>query len=68
MDPRFHSPLSLNLLHRHGDSWMQLESRPTHDPTEVDPERDWTNGTIYACPVCDEQVLVVPEREESTSG
>jgi hypothetical protein len=68
MDPRLYSPLALNLMHRHGDSWTRLEPRKAHDPADVDPERGWTNGTIYACPTCDEQVLVVPDSAESSTG
>ena len=56
---RFYSN-GLQLEHRHSDgSWERLEHRPqTHDAAEVDPERGWTHGILYACPTCDEQVRV----------
>ena len=48
------------LEHRHSDgSWSPLERRPQHhDAAEHDPERTWTGGQLYACPDCDEQVIV----------
>jgi hypothetical protein len=56
----------LTLRHRHSDgSWSPLEPRPErHDPAELDPERDWPSGQLYACPTCDEQVLVEAPRVE----
>jgi len=50
----------MRLEHRHSDgSWSRLEPRPQHhDSTEHDPERGWTDGQLYACPTCDEQVIV----------
>jgi hypothetical protein len=50
----------MRLEHRHSDgSWNRLEPRPQHhDSTEHDPERDWADGQVYACPVCDELVIV----------
>ena len=56
---------ALRLEHRHSDgSWSPLEPRPSgHDPAELDPERDWAAGRVYACPTCDEQVRVVAASE-----
>ena len=61
----------LRLEHRHSDgSWSELEARPSHhDPADLDPERGWANGKIYACPVCDEQVRVIdPVAEDRATG
>ena len=54
------SEMLLRLEHRHSDgSWSTLEPRPDHhDPAELDPERAWANGRVYACIKCDEQVRV----------
>jgi len=48
------------LQHRHADgSWETLERRPSaHDPAALDPEASWVEGEVYACPSCDEQVVV----------
>jgi hypothetical protein len=60
--------LSYNVMHRHGNDWVKLEQRRAHDPAETDPERDWPNGVVYACPKCDEQVVVIPQDERSPNG
>jgi hypothetical protein len=61
MDPRL-AALTVRLQHRHGDgSWTDLRPRESHDPSSSDPERDWADGRIYACPTCDEQVRVVAD-------
>lgn len=50
--------MSLRMEHRHLDgSWQEFE-RTQHDPAGLDPERQWGNGEIYTCKVCDEQVRV----------
>ncbi len=56
---RFYSS-GVQLEHRHSDgSWERLERRPdAHDVADRDPERDWANGELYACPSCDETVRV----------
>lgn len=50
----------MRLEHRHSDgSWSRLERQPQHhDPVDHDPERAWADGELYACPTCDEQVIV----------
>jgi hypothetical protein len=59
MDQGRMAELLLQLKHRHSDgSWGTLERRPPHDPAELDPEIGWADGTLYACRVCDEQVVV----------
>jgi hypothetical protein len=53
--------LTLRVQHRHSDgSWGSLEPQPSsaHDPADLDPERDWSNTTLFRCKTCDEQVLV----------
>jgi hypothetical protein len=52
--------IMLRLEHRHSDgSWSQLEAPANfHDPSQLDPERSWATGRIYACPKCAEQVRV----------
>jgi hypothetical protein len=51
----------LRLEHRHADgTWGRLEARPDHTATDHDPERDWEEGRVYACPTCDEMVRVGP--------
>ena len=61
----------LSLRHRHNEgSWSRLEPRPVHhDAAEHDPERDGPSGQLYACPTCDEQVIVdVPAYEDPHGG
>jgi hypothetical protein len=60
--------LDLRVMHRHGDEWVRLERSPGHDPAESDPERGWGKGTIFRCPSCAEEVLVVPEDERLPNG
>ena len=48
----------LVLDHRHSDgSWARLEQVPD-DAADHDQERDWRNGVLYECTVCDERVRV----------
>lgn len=48
----------LVLEHRHADgTWAALEQVPD-DSADHDPERDWREGVVFACTVCDEQVRV----------
>ena len=50
----------MTLHHRHSDgTWSPLEPRPSpHDAAELDPERSWPSGQLFACTTCDEQVVV----------
>ena len=62
---RLHIELDLRLQHRHADgSWGELAPVEPHDAAELDPEREWANGRIYACTTCDEMVRVKPAEEE----
>jgi hypothetical protein len=62
---RLHTELDLRVQHRHSDgSWGNFAPREPHSPAEVDPERTWANGRIWACSTCDEKVLVAPVDEE----
>ncbi len=60
MDQARFSEALMRVEHRHSDgSWSPLERRPQHhDSAEHDPERTWANTQLYACPACDEQVIV----------
>ena len=54
------SLVELQLQHRHNDgSWSELE-RVDHDVTAHDPEREWADGVLYRCPVCEEEVRIKP--------
>ena len=60
--------LSLRLEHRHDDgSWATLERTP-HDAAEHDPERAWSNGQIFSCMKCDEQVRISLPDDEPVAG
>jgi len=62
---RLHMELDLRLQHQHADgSWGTLEPIEPHDAAELDPERGWANGRIYACQTCDEKVRVTPIEAE----
>ncbi len=42
--------LLLDVQHRHSDgSWGTLEPETSHDPSENDPEREWSNSTLFRC-------------------
>jgi hypothetical protein len=57
--------LDLRMQHQHADgSWGTLVSREPHSPSELDPERGWADGRLYACTTCDELVRVKPGDEE----
>jgi len=60
--------VAYQVMHRHGSEWVRLEARQPHDPAAADPEREWSTGTVYACPRCDEQVMVVPETGRQQDG
>jgi hypothetical protein len=67
MDQRLMAEVNLRLQHLHSDgTWNTLERRPQHhDPADHDPERAWAEGQLFACPSCDEQVIVrSPSGEE----
>ncbi|HSK53454.1 MAG TPA: hypothetical protein VLA44_11910 [Clostridia bacterium] len=50
----------ISLQHRHADgTWSTLEPAH-HDPAQHDPERDWSQGAIFVCKVCEEEVRVAP--------
>ncbi|MFL5779483.1 MAG: hypothetical protein ACJ761_11170 [Chloroflexota bacterium] len=58
---------NLRLQHRHGDgSWGEFKPARDHAPSQHDPERQWSKGTIYACAQCQEEMLVVHDREQPT--
>jgi hypothetical protein len=58
---RLHIELDLRVQHRHTDgSWGTFEPREPHSPSQVDQERDWGQGRIYACTTCDERVRITP--------
>ena len=62
---RLHMELDLRLQHQHADgSWGTLVPIEPHDSAELDPERTWKNGRIYACTSCDEKVRVAPVADE----
>jgi hypothetical protein len=53
------------MQHQHNDgSWGNLEPRAPHSPAELDPEREWATGVIYACTRCDEVVRVVQQEDD----
>lgn len=59
--------LQLHIQHQHSDgSWEDLEPRP-HSPADLDPEREWADGMIYACTKCDEPVRVAYRAEDETA-
>jgi len=59
--------LQLHIQHQHSDgSWEDLEPRP-QSSADHDPEREWANGTIYACKRCDELVRVRLDEEDETA-
>ncbi len=61
---RLHTELDFRLQHRHGDgSWGTFVPEP-HSPSEVDPERRWANGRIYACTSCPDKVIIAPVDDE----
>ena len=62
---RLHMELDLRLQHRHGDgAWGTFEPVEPHSPAELDSERQWPNGRLYACTSCDDKVRVTPVEEE----
>jgi hypothetical protein len=52
--------LTLSVQHQHEDgSWGSFEPAPPHHaPAAHDEEREWANGTLYRCTVCDEEVVL----------
>jgi hypothetical protein len=59
--------LQLHIQHQHSDgSWEDLEPRP-RSSADHDPEREWAEGTIYACNRCDELVRVRLDEAEETA-
>ena len=56
----------LRVEHLHGDRWVRLEPSPDHDSAERDPERGWSQGRIYSCPECTEQIRVDLDRDART--
>ena len=60
----------LRLQHHHADgSWFDLAPEPVHhDPAAHDPERDWSEGTIYRCDCGEEVRVVVPEDANEPSS
>jgi hypothetical protein len=59
--------LQLHIQHQHADgSWENLEPRP-NSPADSDPEREWANGTLFACTKCDELVRVAYSEVEETA-
>ena len=56
--------LMLDVQHRHSDgSWGRLEPEASHDPSEKDPEREWSNSTLFRCKTCAEEVRIRPITE-----
>lgn len=65
MDGLRYEELRLRMQHQHNDgSWGNLEPRAPHSPAELDPEREWATGVIYACTRCDEVVRVVQQEDD----
>ena len=61
--------LLLDVQHRHSDgSWGTLEPEASHDPTEDDPERGWSNSTLFRCKTCEEEVRIRPINEPGRPG
>jgi hypothetical protein len=59
--------LQLHIQHQHSDgSWQDLEPRP-NSPADLDPEREWADGMIYACTKCDELVRAASRPEDETA-
>jgi hypothetical protein len=59
--------LQLHIQHQHSDgSWADLEARPS-SAADHDPEREWADGTIYACKHCNELVRVRTGDAEETA-
>ncbi len=58
------------ISHRHSDgSWVELGPKEdTHDPAAADPERQWSNGKVYRCPTCYEEVLLVRPEDDPATG
>ena len=57
------------LQHGHGNNeWHDMyevssEASPGHDSAGSDPEREWSNGKIYRCSVCEDEIRVVYDDE-----
>ena len=56
---------TFKLIHRHGDTWVELAPGEHHDAAEHDPERGWMrHARLFRCTRCDEEVMVVPDTGE----
>jgi len=59
--------LQLHIQHQHSDgSWADLEARPS-SAADLDPERGWADGMLYACTRCDELVRVAYREPDETA-
>jgi len=58
------SEYTFRIQHQHDDgSFGELRpSSEPHDPAALDPEREWSQGRLYRCTICDEEVRVVEAR------
>lgn len=49
------------ILHRHGNEWVELSPVADHSPDPRDPERQLVHGAqVYRCKGCDEEIQVRP--------
>ncbi len=54
----------LELLHRHGNEWAQLQEAEHNSPEDHDIERRLLRGDkLFKCAECDLEILVVPPDE-----
>jgi hypothetical protein len=61
--------LLLDVQHRHSDgSWGTLEPEESHDTSEDDPDRGWSNSTLFRCKTCEEEVRIRPISEPGRPG
>lgn len=59
----------LELQHRHSDgTWGEMEAAADHDPASHDPERDWSNGRLFVCKACGEEIRVSHAADEPYNG
>lgn len=57
---------AMQLLHRHGEDWGQMEELEHHSPATHDPERRLLRGDrVYRCKTCADEVRIVVPSEET---
>ena len=66
MNDLFTADLLRTFEHRHDDgSWATMEPSH-HDPASHDDEAGWSEGVVFVCKGCDEQIRVRRREDEAS--